>query len=313
MPDRNAIITQFLEAAGWSDATQVKLAGDMSPRRYRRLIRQSGEKAILMDAPPESDPSTPSFVRMTDALRDLGCSAPEIYHADADAGLLLLEDLGDALFSSVIAQDPSRQRGLYMETLPLLLTVTTAAPIDVYKPTASDLIDATRLADTTIANAKPQHLERFRDVLKAALDVVLAGPSALSLRDMHAENLIWLPERTGIARIGLLDYQDATLTHPAYDLVSLLTDARTEVDPDLRAEILAEYIKISGAHPNEMQTAFAVLSAQRNLRILGLFARTPSKASLMPRVWRYLDEAVDHPSLAHGRKHLENALPDFAG
>lgn len=311
MGDRETAIATFLADAGWRGADPVALAGDMSSRRYHRLRSAKGHTAILMET--NGDPSTPAFLRMTRWLRDHGFSAPELFHVDEAGGLLLLEDLGDASLTRCIAENPSEADTYYSATLDLLVALRAAEPPDLPRPGARDLTDWTRIADDTLPCHDLSALEAFRAGLQDVLQTVLSEPATLSLRDLHADNLHWLPERKGVQRLGLLDYQDAFLTHPVYDLVSLLTDARTDVPRDRRARMIDAYVALTGDDPEDTHRAFAALSAQRNLRILAIFCRNTAKAPLIPRVWGYLREAASHPSLAPVRDDLLRAFPTLPG
>ncbi len=309
MSDRAEIIADFLKNAGWARAAKFPLAGDMSARRYVRLIMQNGDSAILMDAPPDVDGSTPKFAFMAAWLAENGISAPRIYSGDPEEGILLLEDFGDAKFTDLIARDPAGQHILYHEAIRLLIAIRQFDPPPLAKPTAGEMADWTRIADRLCPDAESFHFERFRANLETHLASILTTPTSVSLRDFHADNMIWLENREGIQRVGILDFQDAFLTHPVYDLVSLLSDARTEVSRDLREQMIDFYVSECGDDPSETRLAFAVLSVQRNLRILGIFAPAAEKHSLMPRVSRYLSEALAHPALSDLRESFTLAFP----
>lgn len=264
-----------------------------------------------MDAPP--DGSTTAFVAMTEWLRAAGLSAPEIFCARPEAGLLILEDLGDAKVSSLLSVE--RRPEIYDACLDLLLHIRACKPPPLARPDARTLAAWTTLADEWYPGADPHALSRFRAVLETVLEEFVAVPPAVSLRDFHADNLMWLSDRERFRRLGLLDYQDAFLTHPVYDLVSLLTDARTDVPRSLREEILKEYARRSGNEPEALASAFAAFSAQRNLRILGIFARAAVRdgksfhLTKMPRVFGYLSEALEHPIFDEVCDDLLSGLP----
>lgn len=297
-------VETFLADAGWAKADRAPLAGDMSPRRYTRLTGPAGT-AILMDA----DDSQTAFVAMTGWLREHDLSAPRILHADAQNGLLLLEDLGDLPVKRVLLQEPGRARDLYLAAIDLLLTIRRAEPPDLPCPDAAELVgwtDLVRHYPGVDADALAPFLELLHSLLTDALAV---GPT-VSLRDFHADNLMWLPDRDGVRRFGLLDYQDAFLTHPCYDLVSLLTDARTEVPRELRERIIDAYLERSGDDPEPFRRAFVAFSAQRNVRILGLFARSGRRTDARARVHGYVREALDHPAFAPVRDETLAAIPE---
>ncbi|MEL7093498.1 MAG: aminoglycoside phosphotransferase, partial [Pseudomonadota bacterium] len=206
MFDRSA--TAFLDLHGWSTAARTTVAGDASNRRYDRLTKSDGARAILMDAPPDKGEDVRPFIAITDLLRAQGLSAPRVLAADARAGFLLLEDLGDDLFARVIAADPSLELPLYQAATDVLIHLHRAPPPDL---PAYDAVTMTPLAalafdwygqgalDQTLTTAKTTFERACRDAL-APLDPDL---TALIQRDYHAENLLWLPERSGIARVGL--------------------------------------------------------------------------------------------------------------
>jgi aminoglycoside/choline kinase family phosphotransferase len=150
----------------------------------------------------------------------------------------------------------------------------------------------------------PDLAAEFDALAETAFRTVASARVAAVLRDYHAENLIWLPARRGHARVGMLDFQDMLVGHPAYDLVSLLEDARRDIPPELRAAMLARYLDRSGADPAAFDAAAHVLAAQRNLKILGLFTRLcrrdgkPRYLAYLPRVWAHLRRDLAHPALA---------------
>ena len=157
--------------------------------------------------------------------------------------------------------------------------------------------------------------ERFRARFEDILAQNLPGQPVLIQRDYHADNLLWLPDRQGVARVGLLDFQDAMSGHCAYDLVSLLQDVRRDVSPRVEAAMIARYVEATGADDHAFRTAYAVLGTQRNLRILGVFARLgtdygkPRYVGLIPKVWAVLLPNLEHPVLAPIAEMLLRELP----
>jgi aminoglycoside/choline kinase family phosphotransferase len=317
---RDAARRALLAAHGWSDADAAPLAGDASARRYLRLSSPA-RRAVLMDADPAAGEDVRPFLAITAALRARGLSAPEILGADEDAGFLLLEDLGDALIARVCATDPAAETPLYEVATDLLAALhrdmppsaEEAATIPPYDM-ATLLREACLVTDwylpgATGAPTDPALTARYAGLMTAtcapvAIEDPAAPDAALVLRDYHAENLIWLPDRAGPARVGLLDHQDALIGHPAYDLASVLEDARRDTSAPLRAAMLARYCAATGADPDTFGAAFAILAAQRNLKIVGIFARLcirdgkPSYVDLIPRVWAHLARDLAHPALA---------------
>ena len=306
----------FLLETEWADAKFAPIAGDLSARQYFRLSLDDST-AVLMDATAEPS-STPAFVRLTHWLRDAGLSAPAILKDGQKDGLLLLEDLGDQPVSRRLS-DPRKMRPTLDVCLDLLLAIRALTTPKLFVPTPKDLCSWTTLADDYYPGAKNSELDAFRPKLETVLARHMTSRPTVSLRDFHADNLMWLPDRTGIARLGLLDYQDAMLTHPVYDLVSLLTDARTSISREVRAEYIRAYAERSHDDLSGLEEAFAAFSIQRNLRILGIFHRAAvqhGKHHHIPkvaRVYGYLSEALEHPAFAEFRPRLSVALPPPEG
>jgi aminoglycoside/choline kinase family phosphotransferase len=320
MPSRERLIEEFLTKAGWADAARAPLAGDASNRRYERLRRPAHSPAVLMDAPPAKGEDVRPFIHIAEHLSSLGLSAPRIMARDEAHGFLLLEDLGDALFARVIPEHPQLELPLYETATDVLLKLHSAALPDGLAPYAPPLMTELAalafdwyLGQTTGAN--PQARATFTAAFEPLLTNRAGECSVLVQRDYHAENLLWLPDRAGAARVGLLDFQDAMIGHPAYDLVSLLQDARRDVPPAIETAMVTRYLDQSGRDRDTFTTAYAVIGAQRNLRILGVFARLclrdgkPHYVDLIPRVWDLLQRDLDHPALIPIAAILRKALP----
>lgn len=316
-PERDAQIAEFLSGAGARGAVRAPLAGDASLRRYERLTLPGGGTAVLMDAPPRSGEDIRPFVKIAQWLADAGYSAPRILAQNADQGLLLLEDLGDALYSTEVARDPRREGPLYAAATDLLADLQEVAPppdLPVYDTDA--MTDRAALAWRWYRpGGQGADDGGFRQAMAETLDAHAGGPAGVALRDFHAQNLIWLPHRGAAARVGLLDFQDAMRAPDVYDLVSLLTDARRDVPPSLAAEMTDRFIARRGAAPIATRAACAVVGLQRNLRILGVFARLslhfgkPSYIDLIPRVWAHIDRDLAHPAAAALRPIIARDLP----
>ncbi len=309
MTDRATHLAQFIAAAGWQDAARTTVAGDASNRRYDRLTMRAGDTAILMDAPPDKGEDVRPFVRIATFLRAQGLSAPAILAQDDTHGFLLLEDLGDDLFARVIPRDPALELPLYEAATAVLVALHNATPpslapydADTMTPLAALAFDWYQAGATGGVQATEK--SAFSAAFHAALKPLDATPPVLIQRDYHAENLLWLPDRAGIARVGLLDFQDAMAGHPAYDLVSILQDARRDVPPAIEAQMIARYIAASPQDATAFARAYALLGLQRNLRILGVFARLcirDGKAhyvDLIPRVWGHIQTNLKHPDVA---------------
>lgn len=302
----------FLTRAGWGDARQEPLAGDASARRYTRLRGQDGSAILMQD--PGGDAAL--FARLAEHLCGLGLSAPRILARDDAQGLLLLEDLGDGLIAR-LATDPERESALYLQAVDALVELHRhPAPEGLPVATPDHLATMTDLAFTHYAG-RPDAAAPAIDALRAILAKTCATADVMVLRDFHAENVLHLPERFGAARAGLLDFQDALRGHRAYDLVSLLRDARRDLFPETAEVATTHYLRATGTPEAPFRAAMAVLGFQRNLRILGVFARLaergkPGYLRLLPRVWAHLQADLAHPTLAPLRPHLDVLPPPSA-
>ena len=318
MNDRPGVCRQFLDGTNWKNATRVKVAGDASNRSYDRLSDPTtGKTAILMDAPPDKGEDVRPFIAIAQHLRAIGLSAPDIIHADVENGFLILEDLGDDLFSRLIPNRAELENPLYAGATEVLLHLRTAEIPQVSAFDASVMADLCMLAFTSYAGAVcPDTTGEFTARFTKLLSETTSGNQVLILRDYHADNLIWLPDRTGPAKIGLLDFQDAKTGHCAYDLVSLLQDVRRDVPADIEEEMIARYIAKSGVEGGGFRQAYYVLGAQRALRILGVFARLgreygrPHYVDMIPKVWQILMRNLDHPALSPISALLKDLLPE---
>ena len=275
-----------------------------------------------MDAPAAQGQHVEPFVHIAEHLTHHGFSAPEIIAEDRENGFLLLEDLGDAVFAHVIDEDPNKELMLYRAALDVALKIERLKPpAGVPEFTARLMAEMIEPAFTwyrwaMVGNdGEPDDL---RDAMRHALTQI-EGQS-FSLRDFHAENLIWLPERAGPRRVGLLDFQDAMIGPRGYDLVSLLYDARRDVSQPVIETIQAEYAQSSGLNLDQVQRDWAVLTLQRNLRILGIFVRLalkfgkPRYLDFLPRVWRYVEQSATRPGLnGLGEAVLEMLPPPTRG
>lgn len=320
MKDRDTLCDDFLSATPYAAWKRGPLAGDASNRRYERLTGDSGETVVLMDAPPEKGEDVRPFIHVARYLRDQGLSAPEILAEDVEQGFLLLEDLGDDLYARVVLREPSLEKNIYEAATDALL-VLHQAPMPDLEPYGPRLMAEmaglalskyrTGILGSHDSNLRTRFENQFEDVLRETV----TGQPVLVQRDYHAENLLWLPDREGVARVGLLDFQDARAGHPAYDLVSLLQDARRDVPASIEMQMINRYIAAAEVDQSGFRTAYTVLGVQRNLRILGVFARLsmengkPHYVDLIPRVWDHFIRGLEHPALAPVAGLLRESLP----
>ena len=307
---RLAARQNLLKGAGWDQARAEPLAGDASLRSYQRLHRDS-ETAVLMDAPPPQEDVRP-FVAMANWLKVKGLSAPELYAVNADAGYILLEDLGDGLYSSEMASGADEAR-LYDAAVDVLAAWQQHAPPEEFPPYDDDflLLEVSYFFDWYLK----QHLGQsvtddqrsdFLGLWQTLLAGMNPGPRVLVLRDYHADNLLWLPDRAGLAKVGLLDFQGALIGSVAYDLASLARDVRRNVSDEMAEHMIARYLSVTtldGFDEADFRTAFAIAGAQRNTKIAGLFVRLALRdgkqqyLDYLPHVMAMLKKDLAHPRL----------------
>jgi tRNA threonylcarbamoyl adenosine modification protein YjeE len=348
--ERIAAIRTFLDEAGFKDAERRLLQGDASARSYERLIL-GGKGYVLMnsprraDGPPVRDGKPYSaiahlaedvrpFMALSAGLREFGFSAPAIYHADSEKGLLIIEDLGN---ERVVEGDPPRPIIERYETavdvlvelhgrqLPEVLPI---SPHVEYRIPRYDmdafLIEAELLIDWYLprlnAAISPATRATFVALWRDALQPAVEAPPTWVLRDFHSPNLLWLDERDDLARLGILDFQDAVLGPAAYDLASLLQDARIDVPEATELALLGRYATARRETDPNFDAAlfvksYAVVAAQRATKILGIFARLdrrdgkPQYLRHMPRIWGYLQRSLAHPALAPLRAWYDAHVP----
>lgn len=292
----------FLQGTGWDGASRTPMTSDAGDRRYWRLTRGDGATAVLMEAPVAVSEAArrqfTAFRRIGAWLRAQGLSAPCEVKADAGQGLMLLEDLGQTSLSHLLDQGAPDAREAYLAAVDCLADVAGAAdPPELPQPIAGGVAEMlTPLSDAIGGIADLQA------GIEAALDAI-PSPPVLSLRDIHGDNLMWLPARRGPARIGLLDFQDAVLLPDGYDLASLFDDPRREVPAEWRAAGLTRYAAARGQDPDDLARRVALLSVLRNLRILAIFHRLSAEAGRarygahIPRTRHLIDRAAAHPGL----------------
>ncbi|MCY4303773.1 MAG: phosphotransferase [Aestuariivita sp.] len=321
MDNRTATKEQFLNRIGWARALRYTLVGDASNRRYERLRKEeTGECAILMDAPPDKERNVKHFTFAAQHLLALGLSAPQIFAEDCEQGFLLLEDLGNDLFSKFLQQQPAMQSQLYKAAADALIVLHNTPPPEllVYDPELMVNLAALAFTEYRVAicgNCSTSIVDKFKMGFKPFLEEYTSGQEVMILRDYHAENLLWLPKREGVARVGMLDFQDAMRGHPAYDLVSLLQDARRNVPQYIEKETIDSYI-LETSIGDDFRQAYILLGIQRNLRILGIFARLSTHyfkqqyVNMIPRVWSYLLRDLENSELADFSSFILSELPE---
>jgi tRNA threonylcarbamoyl adenosine modification protein YjeE len=345
-------LANFVDDTPYAEAAAEYLQGDASPRSYARLVLPD-RSAILMNAPrqPDGPPirdgkpysalvhlaeDVTPFVAVGQALRDRGLAAPAIYAFDLDQGFLLIEDLGDRVFGAEIARGTPIGE-LYAPAVDVLVALAGAPPAEALKieghaPYGLPHYDADAMLTEALllvdwlwpalhgGLAPASVREEFVALWQPLLAEAATSDKALVLRDFHSPNLMWLPERKGLRQVGILDFQDALIGPAAYDLVSLLQDARLDVPEALEARLFDRYCAARGASDRQFSSdkfvkLYATLGAQRNSKILGIFARLAKRdgkrgyLSHIPRVARYLERDLAHPALAELRAWYARELP----
>lgn len=298
-------IIAFLQGTDWFQADQTPLAGDASARRYRRLSRGKNT-AILMIAPPKTCGPLAPFQTIAAHLSENGLRAPKIFASNTRKGLMLLEDFGDNLLATLAETSPSQAKTLYRDATKVLVKLHHAPLPNSMRETTTETL--TQMTGLVFDYYAPNVSKHDQDNAKAALLAHLNGlpklPPSLSLRDYHAENIVWLGSKEiGTDAMGLLDFQDAFVTHPAYDLVSLCQDARRDVSHDIEKACIASFLQGTKLNETAFIAGYHAIGLQRNLRILGVFCRLaserqkPQYLSLLPRVWAHVQNSLAQPGM----------------
>ena len=307
----------FLASCGWEGAEILPLAGDASFRRYFRVVH-GGRSAVLMDAPPPHEDPKP-FIAVAEWLTGRGLSAPDILARDLDKGLLLLGDFGSERLRETLDLDPRREQGLYELATDVLIHLHRHAPMGGLRPHGLEQwLEELKLFTQWYCPAVGIEVdeESYRTAWTEVLAPVAAdclGPVTV-LRDYHAENIMLVDGREGVGHFGLLDFQDAVSGHPAYDLASVLEDARRDVPPAIERAMIDRYVGALG-HGDAFERAYWALAAQRNTRILGVFTRLwkrdgkPDYRRFQPRMWGLLERDLDRPQLAPVREWFASNVP----
>jgi aminoglycoside/choline kinase family phosphotransferase len=322
---REACIQAFLQTSGWGDAKRHPIPGDASFRRYERL-EKNGAYAILMDAPPERE-NTSSFVNAQRYLRHAGFSVPALLAEQSQNGLLLLEDFGDISVSLRLRTHPEEEATIYADAVAVLADMAKQG-LRLVADSGSQFVDyhsellmqeAMLLAQWLLPEILPvdrvvEAVESYATVWQQLIASFDISAQVVTHRDYHADNLFLLAGKQGIARMGMLDFQDAVLGRPAYDLVSLLEDARRDVAADVVEQNLTAFASATGISADQLLLEYAFYGAQRNAKILGIFTRLyrrdgkPRYLAMLPRVWGYFEGNLRHPALSSLREWREKYI-----
>jgi hypothetical protein len=306
--------SKLLARTAWADWSHATIAADASARHYTRLMGPNGATAILMDARSEPREATRAFIDLTGFLRAAHLAAPDILHAEPALGVLVIEDLGPAHFAHWLRNHAQDTRMLYTAAVDVLVALHHIPPPQGLKQLTPE-VGAEMIAITAQYYADDADQTALTQAMHAALTRFTPNAQHVALRDFHAENLIWRAQKTGLARVGLLDYQDAVIAPAGYDLMSLLRDPRRDVAPDIVDEMITRFTTGTGQDHTQFTAQCACLSAQRNLRILGVFARLIQQekktkyAAFLPRVWQHIMTDLAHPALSELRAVVTKHLP----
>ena len=309
---------EFLTRYGWTEAQILPLAGDASFRRYFR-VRAGERRAVLMDAPPPHEDPRP-FMAMANWLEGVGLTAPRVLAADLEQGLLLLDDLGDTQMREAVDADPSAERALYETAIDVLVHLHDHPPMPGLTPhgvrewlTELRLFPEWYVPAVGLPAADVDGWDAaWREVLEPIANDGLSPVTVL--RDYHAENVMLLDDSCGIRGFGLIDFQDAVAGHPAYDLASILEDARRDVPPELERDMIDRYKQKAGAD-ERFEPAYWALAAQRNTRILGVFCRLWKRdgkeryKQFQPRMWGLLERDLAQPGMEPVRAWYDAHVP----
>lgn len=323
MTDRSGLRSGFLQAQGWGNADITALPGDASHRRYWRL-KDGPRRAMLMDARPNLEPIAP-FIAIAEILLGLGYSAPALGGRAIESGFLLLEDLGDTTYTRLI-RDGVDEAPLYGLAIDLLADLHRRFDPDEAPalPFYSDrllLNEAALLVDwflpaATGSATDPAVRERYLAIWQDILPMARRVPDSLVLRDYHIDNLMRLNGRPGIAACGLLDFQDAVIGPIAYDVVSLLEDARRDVTVAIQQTMRQRYLdQCPSIDPEPFNLAMTILGAQRHAKVIGIFCRLakrdgkPNYLQHLPRLWRMFEAKLAEPVLAPMKLWVEDHIP----
>ena len=304
-------LDEFLKMHGWAGAQVAPVAGDASFRRYFRVESASRGKAILMDAPPPHEDPRP-FLHIAQYLNGHQFRAPEIFATDLTRGLLLIEDFGDRRMREHLDEHPEDEAAVYRAAIDAIVRLAQTPAVQAQPYDMATYMREVQLLSEWYMPAMGLSFDarEFDQVWTEALAPLAEYQKVTVLRDYHAENIMLLDD----GQQGIIDFQDALVGHPAYDLVSLLQDARRDVSPALEAEMRAYYN--DAAKPDaDFAAHYALLGAQRNTKIIGIFTRLWKRdgkeryLSFLPRMWGLLERDLAHPDLAPVKRWFDTHIP----
>ena len=314
-------INNFLKNNQIETKNLIPIKNDASFRKYFRV-----DKKILMDADPHLGEDVGSFININHVLREFKLNVPEIFTIDKENGFLLLEDLGENIFSQILNSENEEQ--LYKQAIDVL--------VEIYKKDLNKFSNFTFLEKYSVEilqdesqlfiewylkkylkiNITDTDIKDFKDIINKIFNNLDTKFEKLVLRDYHVDNLILQKSKLGLKQVGILDFQDAVLGSSSYDLISIIEDVRRPISKDLKNILIKYFIDSTGYHPNQLEKELAFYSVQRNLKILGIFSRLnlrDNKSKYMgynDNAWKYIESNLNNPTMSDLKVWLKKILPN---
>ncbi|MBL6840952.1 phosphotransferase [Pelagibacterales bacterium] len=314
-------INNFLKNNQIETKNLIPIKNDASFRKYFRV-----DKKILMDADPHLGEDVGSFININHVLREFKLNVPEIFTIDKENGFLLLEDLGENIFSQILNSENEEQ--LYKQAIDVL--------VEIYKKDLNKFSNFTFLEKYSVEilqdesqlfiewylkkylkiNITDTDIKNFKDIINKIFNNLDTKFEKLVLRDYHVDNLILQKSKLGLKQVGILDFQDAVLGSSSYDLISIIEDVRRPISKDLKNILIKYFIDSTGYDPNQLEKELAFYSVQRNLKILGIFSRLnlrDNKSKYMgynDNAWKYIESNLNNPTMSDLKVWLKKILPN---
>ena len=314
-------INNFLKNNQIETKNLIPIKNDASFRKYFRV-----DKKILMDADPHLGEDVGSFININHVLREFKLNVPEIFTIDKENGFLLLEDLGENIFSQILNSENEEQ--LYKQAIDVL--------VEIYKKDLNKFSNFTFLEKYSVEklqdesqlfiewylkkyleiNITDTDIKDFKDIINKIFNNLDTKFEKLVLRDYHVDNLILQKSKLGLKQVGILDFQDAVLGSSSYDLISIIEDVRRPISKDLKNILIKYFIDSTGYDPNQLEKELAFYSVQRNLKILGIFSRLnlrDNKSKYMgynDNAWKYIESNLNNPTMSDLKVWLKKILPN---
>ena len=314
-------INDFLKSNKIETKNLIPIKNDASFRKYFRV-----DKKILMDADPNFGEDVSSFININHLLTDFRLNVPEIYSIDKENGFLLLEDLGENIFSKILNSENEEQ--LYKQAIEVLA--------EIYKKNLEEFSNFSFLEKYSIEKLQDESqlfiewylkkyldiditdtdIQDFKEIISKIFNALNTNFEKLVLRDYHVDNLILQNSKSGLKKVGILDFQDAVIGSSSYDLISIVEDVRRPISNDLKNKLIKYFIDLTGYEVNQLEKELAFYSVQRNLKILGIFSRLnlrdnkPRYILYNDNAWKYIESNLDNPTMINLKIWLRKILPN---